>query len=53
MSQHGDSNASRNCDFLQAGSKDINKVDALFDAYRQENDDVDVIGPEGERDWCD
>ena len=33
---------------LQAGSKDVSKLDALFNAYRgKDSEDADVMGPEG------
>lgn len=40
-----------NCPCLpnaQAGSKDVSKLDALFNAYRDKSSEEDVIGPEGE-----
>ena len=33
----------------QSGSKDVNKVDALFNAYKSKDETEDVIGPEGAR----
>lgn len=40
------------CPALQTGSKDVNKVDALFNAYKkksQHSEGEDVMGPEGAR----
>jgi hypothetical protein len=33
---------------LQVGSKDLSKLDALFNVYRgKDSEDADVMGPEG------
>lgn len=33
----------------QAGSKDVSKLDSLFNSYKDKENDEDVIGPAGER----
>ena len=32
---------------VQAGSKDVSKLDALFNAYKDKSSSEEVIGPEG------
>ncbi|KAL4430988.1 hypothetical protein ABPG75_006244 [Micractinium tetrahymenae] len=36
----------------RAGSKDVSKLDGLFDAYRDKESSEDVIGPEGVEKLC-